>query len=388
MNTALRRSLPIFLVAINMRAGLILIGPLLPILKEEYNLSVFSESILASTPLLLFSVSAIFMRRVNLLGSTNRIIFLAISVLTLSLILRVAFGVVSLLIFSISLGISVAILNYMLPVWVKENNNDNMGLVTGAYAAIMGICASISLAITAQLASLTSLSWRLSMLPWIVIGIITIIYWRLKMPKSKTPVAVLDNNTSFWKNPLFKSKTAWSITLFFGFLNMIHYASATWLPTILLTKEFTLNQASAVVAAATLIGSLLSLAVPHYASRSSDLRAVLVAFSLFLALSYAAIALDSGLRLVIWVITANIGVYVTFSLALFLVIFRGADSEKTKSLSIMMQSIGYLLATTAPLILGLIFNMTDSWNQSLIFLVALAVLQVAIAMSAGRKEKI
>jgi MFS transporter, CP family, cyanate transporter len=388
MNTALRRSLPIFLVAINMRAGLILIGPLLPILKEEYNLSVFSESILASTPLLLFSVSAIFMRRVNLLGSTNRIIFLAISVLTLSLILRVAFGVVSLLIFSISLGISVAILNYMLPVWVKENNNDNMGLVTGAYAAIMGICASISLAITAPLASLISLSWRLSMLPWIVIGIITIIYWRLKMPKSKTPVAVLDNNTSFWKNPLFKSKTAWSITLFFGFLNMIHYASATWLPTILLTKEFTLNQASAVVAAATLIGSLLSLAVPHYASRSSDLRAVLVAFSLFLALSYAAIALDSGWRLVIWVITANIGVYVTFSLALFLVIFRGADSEKTKSLSIMMQSIGYLLATTAPLILGLIFNMTDSWNQSLIFLVALAVLQVAIAMSAGRKEKI
>ena len=214
MNTALRRSLPIFLVAINMRAGLILIGPLLPILKEEYNLSVFSESILASTPLLLFSVSAIFMRRVNLLGSTNRIIFLAISLLTLSLILRVAFGVVSLLIFSISLGISVAILNYMLPVWVKENNNDNMGLVTGAYAAIMGICASISLAITAPLASLTSLSWRLSMLPWIVIGIITIIYWRLKMPKSKTPVAVLDNNTSFWKNPLFKSKTAWSITLF------------------------------------------------------------------------------------------------------------------------------------------------------------------------------
>ena len=388
MNTALRRSLPIFLVAINMRAGLILIGPLLPILKEEYNLSVFSESILASTPLLLFSVSAIFMRRVNLLGSTNRIIFLAISVLTLSLILRVAFGVVSLLIFSISLGISVAILNYMLPVWVKENNNDNMGLVTGAYAAIMGICASISLAITAPLASLTSLSWRLSMLPWIVIGIITIIYWRLKMPKSKIPVAVLDNNTSFWKNPLFKSKTAWSITLLFGFLNMIHYASATWLPTILLTKEFTLNQASAVVAAATLIGSLLSLAVPHYASRSSDLRAVLVAFSLFLALSYAAIALDSGWRLVIWVITANIGVYVTFSLALFLVIFRGADSEKTKSLSIMMQSIGYLLATTAPLILGLIFNMTDSWNQSLIFLVALAVLQVAIAMSAGRKEKI
>lgn len=387
MNTALRRSLPIFLVAVNMRAGLILIGPLLPILKEEYNLSIFTESLLASGPLLLFSLSAIFMRRVNRLGNTNQIIFLAVSVLTLSLILRITGGVVPLFIFSITLGISVAILNYMLPVWVKENNKDNTGLVTGIYAAIMGTCASISLAITAPLAAATSLSWRLSMFPWIAIGIISLLYWWVKMPKSKIP-AVVESQGSFWSNPLFKNKTAWAITLFFGFLNMIHYASATWLPTILLSKDFTLNQASATVAVATLVGSLLSLAVPHYASRSNDLRAVLMLFSLMLALSYLAISMDTGWRLVLWVITANIGVYVTFSLALFLVIFRGADAEKTKFLSIMMQSIGYLLATTSPLILGFIFAATDNWNTSLLFLVGLSILQVGIATTAGRREKI
>lgn len=387
MNTALRRSLPIFLVAVNMRAGLILIGPLLPILKEEYNLSIFSESLLASGPLLLFSLSAIFMRRVNRLGNTNQIIFLAVSVLTLSLILRITGGVVPLFIFSITLGISVAILNYMLPVWVKENNKDNTGLVTGIYAAIMGTCASISLAITAPLAAASSLSWRLSMFPWIAIGIISLLYWWVKMPKSKIP-AVVESEGSFWSNPLFKNKTAWAITLFFGFLNMIHYASATWLPTILLSKDFTLNQASATVAVATLVGSLLSLAVPHYASRSNDLRAVLMLFSLMLALSYLAISMDTGWRLVLWVITANIGVYVTFSLALFLVIFRGADAEKTKFLSIMMQSIGYLLATSSPLILGFIFGATDNWNTSLLFLVGLSILQVGIATTAGRREKI
>ena len=387
MSTALRRSLPIFLVAVNMRAGLILIGPLLPILKEEYNLSIFSESLLASGPLLLFSLSAIFMRRVNRLGNTNQIIFLAVSVLTLSLILRITGGVIPLFIFSITLGISVAILNYMLPVWVKENNKDNTGLVTGIYAAIMGTCASISLAITAPLAAATSLSWRLSMFPWIAIGIISLMYWWVKMPKSKIP-AVIESEGSFWSNPLFKNKTAWAITLFFGFLNMIHYASATWLPTILLSKDFTLNQASATVAVATLVGSLLSLAVPHYASRSNDLRAVLMLFSLMLALSYLAISMDTGWRLVLWVITANIGVYVTFSLALFLVIFRGADAEKTKFLSIMMQSIGYLLATTSPLILGFIFGATDNWNTSLLFLVGLSILQVGIATTAGRREKI
>jgi CP family cyanate transporter-like MFS transporter len=51
---------------------------------------------------------------------------------------------------------------------------------------------------------------------------------------------------------------------------MIHYASATWLPTILLTKGFDLVDAGLLVAAATLIASLLSLAVPHFAAKRKD----------------------------------------------------------------------------------------------------------------------
>ena len=149
MISTLKRGLPIFAVAVNMRAGLILIGPLLPIIKQQYGISVFTESVLAATPLLCFSLSAILMRSISRLGNTNRIISYAITVLTLSLMLRTTFGVASLLIFSISLGISVAVLNYMLPVWVKENTDHNAGLLTGVYAAIMGSCAAISLAITA-----------------------------------------------------------------------------------------------------------------------------------------------------------------------------------------------------------------------------------------------
>lgn len=50
MISTLKRGLPIFAVAVNMRAGLILIGPLLPIIKQQYGISVFTESVLAATP--------------------------------------------------------------------------------------------------------------------------------------------------------------------------------------------------------------------------------------------------------------------------------------------------------------------------------------------------
>jgi len=387
MKNTFKQGLPIFAISSNMRAGLILIGSLLPILKAEYGISVFTESILAATPLLCFSLSAILMRSISRLGNTNRIISYAITVLTLSLFLRTTFNIASILIFSISLGISVAVLNYMLPVWVKENNTGNAGLLTGIYATVMGSCAAISLAITAPLAGLTSYSWRLAMLPWFIIGALTAAWWWIKIPSSST-TEVVESTESFWANPLFKSRAAWSITLFFGLLNMIHYASATWLPTILLTKGFTLNRAGVLVALATLIGSLLSLAVPHYASKQKDFRLVLVIFSIFLAVSYFAISVDSGARLWLWVILGNIGVYVTFSTALFLVVFRAADATKTKSLSIMMQSVGYIMATVSPIALGRLFDITGNWNRALYFIIVLAALQVIVALKAGSREKI
>jgi len=387
MKNTLKQGLPIFAISSNMRAGLILIGPLLPILKEEYGISVFTESILAATPLLCFSLSAILMRSISRLGNTNRVISYAITLLTLSLFLRTTFDIASILIFSITLGISVAVLNYMLPVWVKENGTSNGGLLTGIYASVMGSCAAISLAITAPLAEASSYTWRLAMLPWFIIGALTALWWWIKIPSSSVSDVVVSKE-SFWANPLFKSSSAWSITLMFGLLNMIHYASATWLPTILLTKGFTLVNAGILVAVATLVGSLLSLAVPHFASKRKDFRLVLIVFSIFLAVSYFAISIDTGMSLWVWVILGNIGVYVTFSIALFLVVFRAADAAKTKSLSIMMQSVGYVMATISPIVLGRLFDITGNWDRALYFIIGLAALQVFVAMKAGSNEKV
>lgn len=387
MKNTFKQGLPIFAISSNMRAGLILIGPLLPILKQEYGISVFTESILAATPLLCFSLSAILMRSISRLGNTNRVISYAITLLTLSLFLRTTFDIASILIFSITLGISVAVLNYMLPVWVKENGTSNSGLLTGIYASVMGSCAAISLAITAPLAEASSYTWRLAMLPWFIIGALTALWWWIKIPSSSVS-DVVQSKESFWANPLFKSSSAWSITLMFGLLNMIHYASATWLPTILITKGFTLVNAGILVAVATLVGSLLSLAVPHFASKRKDFRLVLIVFSIFLAVSYFAISIDTGMSLWVWVILGNIGVYVTFSIALFLVVFRAADAAKTKSLSIMMQSVGYVMATVSPIVLGRLFDITGNWDRALYFIVGLAALQVLVAVKAGSNEKV
>jgi CP family cyanate transporter-like MFS transporter len=387
LTRSLKVGIPIFLVAVNMRAGLILIGPLLPIIKEEYGLSVFMESILGAAPLICFSLSALFMSRLIRKADTNRIITYAITLVALSLILRTIYNIPALLFFSITLGIAVAILNFMLPIWVRENNTGNAGLITGTYAAIMGIFSAVALAVTVPLATMTSFTWRFSMVPWFIVAAVTSVLWWVKIRNSK-PNITNEQMPNFWKSPILRSRKAWSLTLFFGMLNMIHYASAVWMPTILVEKGMRLVDTGFLVALATVIGSLLSLAVPHFASRGKDFRLVLFGFSGVLALSYIAVAVDSGPRLWLWVVLCNVGVYVTFALALFLVIFNGSNDDNTKNLSIMMQSVGYLLATTAPIVLGGLFVLTGSWSISLFFLVALAALQMIFSFKTGDSEKV
>jgi len=388
MGKTLKIGLPIFIVAINMRAGLIMIGPLIPILHKEYGTSIFVESLLASAPLICFSITAWFMNNVIKKYQTNKIIFFAVSLLTSSLILRTVYGLTSLLIFSITLGIAVAILNYMLPVWVRENVKSEVGLMTGTYAAIMGICSSISLAITVPLSNINSnFSWRMAMIPWFVIGLIATFFW-YGFRNKRTDHVDTGEKVDILKSTVIKNSDAWALTIFFGCLNMIHYASAAWLPTVLISKGFDLKNSGYVVSIATLIGAMLGLAAPHYATRMKDFRLILMTFSSLLILAYLGIILDKGNRLIIWVILGNIGIYVTFAFALFLIVFKTEINHHTKILSLMTQSVGYLMATMSPLIFGAIFSSTNNWQNSLAFLVALAVLQVVISNKVGKDTKI
>jgi len=110
-----------------MRAGLVIIGPLIPILKAAFDLSNTQISILTGIPMACFSISSLIMPHVAKLGSSNRIIKFALALLAVGFIGRASFGVWSLYFFTLLIGISIAILNYELPVWVKNHGGEKPG---------------------------------------------------------------------------------------------------------------------------------------------------------------------------------------------------------------------------------------------------------------------
>jgi MFS transporter, CP family, cyanate transporter len=384
----IRAGWPIYLIAINMRAPIIMIGPLLPILKSDFDLSTLSQSVLTSISVVAFSLMALVMHRVNRLGSTNQVLTLSAIFLFLGLFFRTVSGVFGLFLFSLVIGISIAILNFMLLVWVKENASKGSGYITGIYAAIMGTCGSLAVAAAVPLAEISNLSWRISMIPAIAVAFIVALIWFFKFRDPHFKAATPIESQSILRNPLFKSPAAWAVALYFGCQSMMFYSTATWIPTILLTKGFSLSQAGVALAVATFIGSIVGIFVPHFASMRADARPLLAAISLLNIGSFAAVALDSGPRVIIWLILGNIGLFISFPISLLLCVTRSSSADGTKYLSIMSQSVGYLLAAVAPLIMGVIFDITLDWSMALAFIVFLACVQLISGLFAGKPGEI
>jgi CP family cyanate transporter-like MFS transporter len=383
---AIRKGLPIFITAINMRAGLTIMSPLYPILKEQYHLSSFHLSFLTSLSVLCFAGSAFLMPLVGKIGGTNKVIAWTLTVLTAAIFLRAVGNVPMLFISSITVGIAIAVLNFSLPVWVKENAPNHSGLLTGIYITVMGSFAALSVAVAVPLAEATSWGWRLSMIPWLVIGLISSTWWLIRISKAHE-TGHMEVSSKF-HTALFRKPAAWSIAVFFGLQSMLFYGTATWLPTILVSKGYSLSNAGLAVSITGFMGSAIGIAAPHYASKLKNMRGFLFLMGLMISLSFAAVIIDSGPRLVIWLLISNIGLSVTFPLSLLLTVTRSIDAGETRSLSIMAQSIGYLMAAFSPGIVGAIFDATLSWRSALIVPVVLGIVLGLVGFFAGKSEKI
>ncbi|MEY4434799.1 MAG: hypothetical protein RIR16_839 [Actinomycetota bacterium] len=368
-----------------MRAGLVMISPLLPILEREYQLSPFALSFLNAISILCFGAAGLLMPLTKRIGGTNRVISFALSLLTAGVLLRMFDAIFTLYLASLLIGVAIAILNFMLPVWVKEKASASAGLVTGIYITTMGLFAGLAIATAVPLAQATGFGWQLAALPWFITGAVASVFWAFLAKKEEATAAseIAAPTWNFIKNP-----AAWSITIFFGLQAMLYYGPATWLPTILLARGFELEIAGLLVAVTGLIGSICGLWLPHLLAKRPDLRGSLLVSGLLMMVSFGFMAITEGWLLVFWLTVMSISLSVAFPLALVLTSSRSNNPLDTRSLSIMAQSIGYVMAAFSPAILSIAFDLSGDWAASLLVAAALSLAMGLVGLKAGSASKI
>ena len=169
--------LAIFLVALNLRAALASLPPLVRTIQADLGLDAGTAGLLTTLPVLCMGLFAPAAQRLARRIGREATVALALVVLLGGLVLRLAGGVLGLLMVSTLLvGIGIALCGTVLPGIVKEFFRERSGAMTGIYLLAMMVGATAASALTVPLADALG-SWQLSLSVWAVPVLLGLAAW-------------------------------------------------------------------------------------------------------------------------------------------------------------------------------------------------------------------
>lgn len=350
--------LALVLISINLRPLLTGLGPVVDSIRASLQLSGTAIGLLITLPVLCFGAFAPFAPRLLRFASAERIILIAMIVLIAGIALRSLFGVTGLVAGTLLGGASISVIMVLVPAIIKKRFPAQAGNMMGLYSTALCIGAAVSAGFTVPLENLFG-DWRWALAFWLIPVVVTIPFWLPHIPRNGRSAEEQQQK----KLPrLFKNKLAWQVTLLMGLQSSIAYCVFGWLPVILIDRGLTALTAGFVLSLSVVMQLVTSPTAPWLATRGKDQRLVLMcmlaltAFGL-MALLYAPLSW-------VWVATVVLGLGMggTFSIALALLVLRAPNAQIAASLSGMVQGVGYTIAALAPLLTGLLYELTNNWN--------------------------
>lgn len=368
------------LVAANLRAGITSVGPVLGDIRGDLGFTSVTASVLIAMPLVAFAVFSPVAPQIALRFGLERTLGGSLVVLAAGIVVRSWPGGFTIWIGTALLGFAVALLNVLLPALVKRDYPDRVGSITGAYSAAQSAFAAVAAGVAVPIAGAADHGWRLSLGIWAGLAIVAFAVFLPQLRAISRPEteATGSSRRSPWNSAL-----AWQVTLFMGLQSTVYYTVVTWWPSI--------EQAGGVPPVLAgwhqfgyqvlgIAGTVTCAGVIH---RLRDQRAIAVVVSALMFAGILGQLLAPALGL-LWVVLIGAGSGGSIVLALALFGLRTRHHRQSAALSGMAQSVGYLLAATGPLGIGMLHDATGTWASSLMVLLAVVVLQVVFGVLASR----
>lgn len=381
----------ILLVATNLRASITTVGPLAEDVQKDLSLSATDTSFLITLPLLVFAVvSPLGPALARKLGIEQSLVF-SLGVLAFSIVLRSLPWAPGLWIGTIGIGASIAMLNVLLPPWVKRDFPHDVGRVTGFYASAQSGMAALASAFAVPIAASSDAGWRLSFGVWSGLALISL---GLLIPimKSSTkcqgknlalPRVLTEAHGTGLRVP-WKSRLGWAVALYSGLQALFYFTVLTWWPTIERENGFSQAVAGFHQGIWQVVGIAASLLAGMFLHRiGSDARAGVLVFAAPVVVGIAGQLLWPLFSL-FWVVLIGLGIGGTFVVSISLIGLRTQHPLQTAQLSALVQVVGYSVAAVGPVVAGALAQVSGTWASALIFLLTLQVIQILIALYAAK----
>jgi len=372
--------LAVMLVALNLRAPVASVGPVLPELRADLGLSGVGAAVLTALPVLCFGMLAVVAPRWARRVGAETVLVIALILLTVGLGSRVWSGPGLLLAGTIVVGGSIAIANVLLPPLIKRDFGGGTGVMMGLYTTCLAGSAALGAGITVPLGETIGEGWRGALWIWALPAALAAAIWLPMLNRSPGPSGHRPPPGS----SLARRALAWQVTVYFGLQSLVFYAVLSWLPSIYRDHGYSPAAAGFLLSLCGLVQIPVTLLLPRLAIRAANQKAHIAGSTAFMGAGLLGILIAPTLAPYLWVTLLGIGCGACFAMGLALFVLRTGRVDDTARLSAMAQSIGYLICACGPLLFGLVHDLTGSWNSSLAMLLLLLIPQLYAGILAGR----
>jgi MFS transporter, CP family, cyanate transporter len=372
---------------LNLRTAITSLPPLFPDLQTQLHLSSAALSLLAATPVICFGVVSAFTAWLNRRYGEEMILLVALVLLTAGLLLRGLAPEAMLFPGTVLAASAIAVLNVLLSSMAKRRWPERAGLLIGIYLTTLSAGAILSSLLSVPLYD-SSGSVQLALGVWAVPAALAVLLWlpQLRYRTVGRAPAAADGTAAPARASVkvYRYALTWQVTAFMALQSLLYYAVLSWLPTIFQDRGDSAVTAGNLLALMGVGNLATSLLVPVLAHRRPSQRGLVVPSLIGTATGLAGSLWAPLGSAPFWVLVLGVSQGSCLGLAIFFMLARAPDAGVAASLSAFAQSVGYLVASVGPLVVGLLHSATGSWNLPVALLLVLCAAELATGLLAGR----
>ncbi|MDK4313745.1 MFS transporter [Corynebacterium propinquum] len=415
-------AVPFALVAVisaaaNLRAGISSLGAVLEQVMASFQASASVAGVLTAMPGFAFAIMGLAAAPIARRFGLSFTLFAGMVAMLVGLAFRpligayVPGGMVTFIVLTALVVGGIALLNVLLPAWIKQHAPRCSVLLMSCYSGFLGLSGAV--------APLSALwfsgedAWRPALGIWALLAATQVVVWILVLTRvgvdkpRKPPVAQPTNSgtermattaaadtavdadpaavankiasTSLWRSP-----TAVAMMVLFGLQSSNAYVQMGWLPQMYIDQGVSPGRAAVGLAVLGTVNVIGGVSMPFLVARIRDLRPVIVVFGVLTTVGYLGVMFAGAAAPEAWAIVLGLG-GMCFPTILALLAARTRTPEVTARLSGFVQPYGYLLAGVLPLLIGFVYQATGAWTLILTVMALTGVGMSALGYRAGKK---
>ena len=359
----------VLLLALSARTGVAALAPLAGDIEGDISLDGIALGLLGMIPPVAYGVAGWLTRPLAARMSLENIAVIVGLIAALGHLLRAAMPTYTgLFVATTILMLAVGVTNVLLPAFVKLYAPGHIGPMTSAYSLLMAVSTASPALVGVWLADLVG--WRWSLASWAVISVVAVVPWLILIPgaarrRSAERVVLLETPPIASESRLWHSPTAKSLALMFGLSGFVAYSMFAVLPAVLMdTAGVGRDQAGFALFLWSILGVPMSIVIPLLAVRRGWAGRLTLFAGACGLLGFVGLLLVPTVATMLWVVLTALST-VNFALVLTLIADRTDNHHTAAQLSGMVNTVGYLIAATGPIAVGLLQAVSGSWNLSL-----------------------